>query len=107
MAEQVRANRQPAAADNPFLAAQDLVSGQIVAALDGYRDWRDAAVEATFHASYGSPLVQAMLGLRASDAPPRARPGREPEELAFVQQEIADLRPAWGRAARARRSSAR
>ena len=35
MAEQVRANRRPAAADNPFLAAQELVSGQIVAALDG------------------------------------------------------------------------
>ena len=91
MAELVRANRRPAATDNPFAAAQELVSGQIVAALDGWRDWRDAAVEATFHATYGSPLLQAMLGLRASDAPPRARPGREPEELAFVQQEIADL----------------
>ena len=85
------AHRRPAAADNPFAAAQDLVSGQIVAALDGWRDWRDAAVEATFHATYGSPLLQAMLGLRASDAPPRARPGRQPEELAFVRQEIADL----------------
>ena len=83
------------------------MSGQIVAALDGYRDWRDAAVEATFHAIYGSPLVQAMLGLRASDAPPRPRPGREPEELAFVAAGDRRSAPAFGRAVRARPSSAR
>ena len=95
-------------ADNPFLAAQEFASQQIVAALDGYRDWRDAMVEASFHAIYGSPLVQALLGLRASDdaataaARPRARGDR--------------VRPAadrgargggWIRAACARRSSAR
>ncbi len=86
MAEEVRRNRQPAPADNPFLAYQEMWSEQIVAALDAYRDLRDAAGEAAFYGFYGSPLVQAMLGLRASDAPPRARPGREPEELAFVAQ---------------------
>jgi len=92
----VRADRRPVAADNPFLAAQNALSGQIVAALDGWRDWRDAAVEASFHAFYGSPVVQALLGLRASDAPPRARPGREPEEIAFVQSRIADLKARIG-----------
>ena len=95
-AELVRANRRPAAADNPFLAVQNALSGQIVAALDGWRDWRDAAVEASFHPLYGSPFVQALLGLRASDAPPRARPGREPEEIAFVQSQIADLKARIG-----------
>jgi pimeloyl-ACP methyl ester carboxylesterase len=87
MAEEVRRNRQPIAGDNPFLALQEIWSQQIVATLDGYRDLRDAAGEAAFHAFYGSPLVQAMLGLRASDAPPRPRPGREPEELAFVEEQ--------------------
>ena len=53
-------------------------------------------VEATFHATYGSPLIQALLGLRASDDPPRARPGREPEEIAFVQQRIAELEGRMG-----------
>ena len=95
-AELVRADRRPVAADNPFLAAQKPLSGQVVAALDGWRDWRDAMVEATFHAIYGSPVVQALLGLRASDAPPRARPGREPEEIAFVQQRIAELKARMG-----------
>jgi pimeloyl-ACP methyl ester carboxylesterase len=91
VAEQVRAQRRPAAPDNPFLALQELMSRQIVAALDGYRDLRDAAVEASFFALYGSPLVQAMLGLRAGDGSPRPRPGREPEELAFVQERIEEL----------------
>ena len=83
--------RRPASADNPLLAVQEFASQQIVAALDGYRDWRDAMVEASFHAAYGSPLIQALLGLRASDDPPRHRPGREPEEIAFVQQQIAEI----------------
>ena len=94
-AELARAGRRPVAAGNPFLAAQQAVSDQVVAALDGWRDWRDAMVEATFHATYGSPVTQALLGLRASEDPPRARPGREPEAIAFVQQRIAELRGGW------------
>ena len=72
-----------------------------MAALDGWRDWRDSVVEATFHAIYGSPVIQALPGLRATRIP-AARPGRDPEELAFVQQRIAELgadgsgRPARG-----------
>jgi hypothetical protein len=92
MADWVRENRRPVGADNPFLAAQEQVSRQIEAALDGYRDGRDALMEASFHALYGAPLLQALLGLGASDAPPRARPGRDPEERAFVARRIAELR---------------
>src|SRR3954451_12907504 len=78
LAETVRQNRHPVAADNPFLAIQEQVSRQVETALDGYRDWRDALVEATFHATYGSPLVQALAGMRARDGQPRPRPGRDP-----------------------------
>jgi pimeloyl-ACP methyl ester carboxylesterase len=92
MAEWVRENRRPIGADNPFLAAQEQASRQIVTALDGYRDGRDALIEASFHALYGAPLLQALLGLRASDAPPRARPGRDSEELAFVARRTQELR---------------
>jgi hypothetical protein len=92
MAEWVRAHRRPVPPDHPFLVAQEQVSRQIEAALDGYRDWRDGLQEAMFHATYGSPLVQALLGLRASDDVPRPRPGREPEELAFVERRIEALR---------------
>jgi hypothetical protein len=92
LADQVREQRRPVAADNPFLAAQEAASRQLEAALDGYRDWRDALMEAGFHATYGSPWLQALLGLRASDAPPRARPGCDPAELAFVRGRIEALR---------------
>ena len=67
-------------------------SRQIVASLDAYRDLRDAAGEAAFYAFYGSPLVQAMLGLCASEAPPRPRPGHEPEELALIREQTEALR---------------
>jgi hypothetical protein len=96
MAEWVREHRRPAAPDNPFLAWQELASQQIVAGLDAWRDLRDAASEASFHAIYGSPLLQAMLGLKASDAPPRPRPGQEPEELELVREHVEALRRRLG-----------
>ena len=37
-AEQVRENRKPVASDNPFLAAQEKVSDQIVKSLDAWRE---------------------------------------------------------------------
>ena len=92
LAERVRDERRPAAPDNPFLMFQELFSKQVVAALDGWRDLRDRTVEMSFHAVYGSPFVQAALGLRHDDSPPRRRPGRDPEEIAFVARQAAELR---------------
>jgi pimeloyl-ACP methyl ester carboxylesterase len=92
LAEQVRYERRPAAADNPFVVLQELAAKQIVAALDGWRDLRDRTAEMAFHAFYGSPFVQAALGLRHDDSPPRRRPGRDPEEIAFVARRAAELR---------------
>jgi pimeloyl-ACP methyl ester carboxylesterase len=92
LAEQVRQQRQPAAPDNPFIRWQNKVSDGIIAALDGYRDLRDRSMEQMFLSLYSAPLLQAMLGLRASDTPPRRRPGLEPERIAFIQQRIAELK---------------
>jgi hypothetical protein len=36
--------------------------------------------------------LQALVGLRATDEPPRRRPGLDSERLAFVQQRIAELK---------------
>ena len=55
------------AADNPFLAIQESWSRSFVAGLDAWRDIRDAFQEQAFFAIYGQPLVQAQLGLKASD----------------------------------------
>ena len=79
LAEWVRQNRRrPAAADNPFLAWQEMVSRQIVAGARRLaRSGATPPVEATFHAIYGSPLVQALPGparvRRPAPAPARPR----------------------------------
>jgi hypothetical protein len=67
LAERVRAERRPAPPDNIFLAMQEAFSRQIVAVLDQHRDVRDAAVERYFMNLYGSPVLQALVGLRADD----------------------------------------
>jgi len=92
LAEQVRAQRQPVAPDNPLLQFQSMVSDWMIAVLDGWRDLRDRSLEQIFLAVYSSPLLQALVGMRASDEPPRRHPGLEPEQIAFVQQRIAELK---------------
>jgi hypothetical protein len=45
-----------------------------------------------FFGVYGQPWLQALLGLRASDEPPRQRPGRDSDHMAFVERRIEELR---------------
>jgi hypothetical protein len=92
LAEQVRGQRQPASPNNPLLQVQAMISDGIIAALDGYRDLRDRSMEQIFLGIYSSPLLQALVGLRASDESPRRRPGMEPEEIEFIQKRIAELK---------------
>ena len=63
LAAGVAASRQPVAADNPFLALQTQISGQITAALDAYRAARDQLAERVFFGFYGSPFLQSLLGI--------------------------------------------
>ncbi|MDH7797549.1 MULTISPECIES: DUF3141 domain-containing protein [unclassified Beijerinckia] len=58
LAEQVRVHRQSVKADNPFLALEHLMSDTIEHSLNVYRDIRDAEVELSFHAIYGSLPMQ-------------------------------------------------
>ena len=81
LAEGVAAARRPVASDNPFLALQTQVSNQIIAALDAYRDTRDTMVEKMFFGFYGSPLVQAMLGI-TDRTEVRPFPSTSPQQLA-------------------------
>ena len=92
LAEQVREHRRPTAPDNPMLQVQAAISDGIIAALDGYRDLRDHTMEQIFLGLYSSPVLQALVGIRASDEPPRRHPGIEPERIAFIQQRIAELK---------------
>ncbi len=92
LAEQVRGQRQPTATDNPLIQMQAILSDSIIAALDGWRDLRDRSMEQIFLALYSSPLLQALVGMRATDAPPRRHPGLEPEQIDFIRQRIAELK---------------
>ena len=66
LASGVTAHRQKVAADNPFLALQTRVSDQIVASLEAFGTARDRLAEQMFFGFYGSPIVQALLGINDS-----------------------------------------
>jgi hypothetical protein len=92
--EDARTKRKPVPADNPLWQAQEQASEFIKTSLDAYRDMRDHMYEATFHAVYGSPMLQAMVGLKASERPVRERPGEETARSALVADRIGQLRNA-------------
>jgi hypothetical protein len=62
-AEKVREDRRPVTAENPFVALQDKISKQIVSTLDGWRNAQEALSENIFFAVYGSPALQAAVGI--------------------------------------------
>jgi pimeloyl-ACP methyl ester carboxylesterase len=92
MADAVRNNRQAASNDNMFVQAQTAMSQWVETSLDTYRDIRDGLSEVLFDSIYGSPWLQAMAGLKASEGPPRRRPGVDATYRRFVAQRIAELR---------------
>jgi pimeloyl-ACP methyl ester carboxylesterase len=92
--EYVRETRQPVSKDNTLWQAQEWFANWIETSLDAYRDVRDHSSEALFHAVYGSPLLQAVVGLKASDASPRRRLGRDAAHRALVAQRIDELKKA-------------
>src|SRR3954449_4807143 len=62
-ADKAREERKPVAKDNPFLSLQQKVSEQIVSSLDNWRDSQEKLSEALFLAVYGSPALQAAVGV--------------------------------------------
>jgi pimeloyl-ACP methyl ester carboxylesterase len=90
-ARKVQENRQPVAADNPFLQWEKAFSDWMTLSLNAYRDWRDMMTEQMFFGIYEQPWMQAMLGLRASDGPPRRHPGDDPDHSVLVKRQIVEL----------------
>jgi poly(3-hydroxyalkanoate) synthetase len=54
MADYYRQQRRPVSNDNPFLKMEEMMSNNIVASLNLYRDWRDKMAERWFQSFYGS-----------------------------------------------------
>jgi hypothetical protein len=90
--EEARASRKAVASGNILWQAQEQCAGQIERALDAWREARDHWSEAWFHAVYGSPLVQAMVGLGDPTVNVRRRAGRDATHTAAVTRRIDELR---------------
>jgi hypothetical protein len=87
-----REHRQPAAADNPFVVWQENMSKQITAALDAWRDARDTIAEQAFFAAYGSPLLQAAVGVDPGTAQSSRRPGKDLLHEELLQRRVAEIK---------------
>lgn len=91
MAGQVSEDRKQVSTDNPFIAFQEQVSKQIVHALDSWRDSQEALSEATFLAVYGSPVLQAAVGIDPQSAPSR-RQEMSASHREMLQRRIGELK---------------
>jgi pimeloyl-ACP methyl ester carboxylesterase len=92
MADVVRQNRRPVSKDNVFGQAEASASKWIETALNTYRDLRDGLTEVAFLGLYGSPVLQAVVGLKASEGGPRRRPGLDATYKAFITQRVEELK---------------
>ena len=94
-AEAVRENRKPAAKDNPFLKAQETVSESIVNFLDKWRDAQEALSESLFLSIYGSPALQAAVGID-QNTDPSPVPEMSAAHRKLLDARIAELKAGIG-----------
>jgi hypothetical protein len=76
-AQKVREDRQATASDNPFRAVEKTMAASISATLSAFGAARDAMTENLFHATYGSPLLHALVGLDEGIASRERKPERQ------------------------------
>ena len=88
MAEEIRANRDPAPPDNPFRGLEQDFSSAVSAWWDLAGATRDRMVESMFMGVYGSPVLQAMVGL----APAEPSEPRQSTQDVLRQAETSRLR---------------
>lgn len=94
-AEGIEENRKPVSKDNPFLAFQEQMSKQIVQVLDSWRDSQEALSEAIFLNVYGSPALQAAVGIDPKSEPSRRRE-MSAEHRTMLNKRIAELKSKIG-----------
>ena len=92
LAEQARANRKGIDQDNPFLAAQENMSKRIEAALDSWRETSETWAERMFLAIYGSPTLQAAVGVDPSGTQRLRKASKNPLHRELLQKRIAELK---------------
>ena len=92
LAEWTRKDRQPASADNPYVPLEKSVSRQIAAALDAWRDLRDNFAEQLFWTVYGTPVLQAAMGIDPAETRPFRRAGKSVLRQQLVEARIEELK---------------
>ena len=92
LAKQVRENRKQVASDNPLIAMQEQFSNQIVAGLEAWREASEKIAERTFLAVYGSPTLQAAVGVDPAGTQPLRRAPKNPLHRELLQKRIAELK---------------
>jgi pimeloyl-ACP methyl ester carboxylesterase len=92
LAEQVRKQRKPVEPNNPFIAVQQSVSEQIVAMLDAWRETNEKWAEQTFLNVYGSPILQAAVGIDPTGTEPLRKAVESPLHYQLLNQRIAELK---------------
>lgn len=92
LAEKARAERRAPDADNPLVKMQEQASEAVTAWLEALGQLRDQTQEAVFHAVYGSPWFQVLLGMTPGDGPPRPKPDTSPDQKAALAARIEELR---------------
>jgi hypothetical protein len=94
-ADKAREERKPVAKDNPFLTFQKSISKLIVSSLDQWRDSQEKLSEAMFLAVYGSPALQAAVGVDPESTPPPRRE-MDARHCELLQARIAELKSRIG-----------
>ena len=92
MADKVRKDRKQASKDNPFLAAQEQASDQIVKSLDAWRDFSEKVSEQTFLTVFGQPALQAALGINPAAPHSACKATINPLHQQLVEKRISELK---------------
>jgi Protein of unknown function (DUF3141) len=92
LAEQIRKDRKPASNDNPFVAMQENFSNQIVSALDAWREASEKVAERTFLTVYGSPTLQAAVGIDPAGTQHLRKAPKNPLHGELLQKRIEELK---------------
>ena len=92
LADQVRKNRKSVAGDNPFVAMQETFSNQIVATLDAWREAIETLSERMFLSVYGSPTLQAALGIDPVATRRLRKATKNPLHRELLQDRIDELK---------------
>jgi hypothetical protein len=96
MAKSVRQQRRVVDKGNPYLVLEQQISRYIVASLDSWRDLHDRWSEWLFLSTYGSPLLQAAVGIDPAGTRPLRKAGKDPLHRDLLRWRIDELKSRIG-----------